>query len=786
MMGYNNVGALSQDEERLVLMALHALQRVCTSTTAKAYILGLGGLFKKVYYCLGCNNDHVSVEAARLMVRFFVGTNDAKALGEPTWSENFGNDVDPMKRHEVMMASRMAKSVCFMTDSRCSSIVQPLRSRTIVSPLLGSVIMEIIVSVACFPGAETTDMATRETMIVEVSSLGRKLFSLFHDSRLPVYDGLALVMRTLAEGGSRAAEPMRQAALQEGAVLTHLRIAMSVDRHASDRITSRELVSLWCDGYIPAMELLKRIFPAGLTVYLDRKNRRGRSNYNTRVESDGNGYHSRSTSGDLSNVYVAGKGHQAAFSFLQGDWSEFWSHVDHDCHHAGLIWNETCRSELRQSLKNEESMLKVGRQKMSEIHTQIPAWNAGDFSVIYSCLTPHIQVGNVYIKLLVDSNDRTVLEYIRDPKDFMSSAYVAFLRLNDSFGSLDMQPRSYPQDSQCLCLKAMSMVYFRYASIVGPFEEISHILSIIDSTGNKKMRYSSLELIHAFICPDHVKEDETIQRIAKENAMRISKYEGISLLCDAAATIHEVISPYSGSSRDTKLITSAFQDVQPKLWFYAEDLALDQGLPENKDDMLEEFNVRKQGPFTKSELRSLFRKGSIGKSTYVSRIGFKYPAHLGDIRELVWWCSEGISPYSEREFALMALDALIEIFRLCPAKDPNSGIQLLPLPICHRQMSRKNCVSRIAQILLTNDPEFVNKACNLLSLYVGQNSDAIKGIYQTGIFFYILAYSGSDLVEPAKFLKLTHLQQKFMQADGTPATCSLSQNSILGDLLPGM
>lgn len=776
MVGYHSIGALTQDEERLVLMALHALQRVCSSNSAKSYILGLGGSFKKVYYCLGCNNDHVSVEAARLMLRFFLGTNDASVLGEPSWSENFTSDLDPMKRHEMLMASRMGKSVCFMTDSRCASIVEPLKSRQIVSPFLGSAIMEIVVSVACFPGAETTDMATREAMIVEVSSLGRTLFSLFSDARLPVYNGLALVMRTLAEGGSKAAEPMRHAALQEGALLTHLRIAMSVDRNNNDRITSRELVSLWCDGYQPAMELLKRIFPAGLTVYLDR---------NTGRKNRSNGYHSRNTSGgDLSAVYFAGKGHQQAFPFLQGDWSEFWSHVDQDYHHAGLIWNETCRSELRQSLKNEESMLKVGRQKMSEMHAQIPAWNSGDFGIRYSSLTPHIQVGNVYIKLLVESTDTTVLEYIRDPKGFISSAYVAFLRLDDSFGSQEMQHSTSRQDSQCLCLKAMAMVYSRYASIVGPFVELPHFLGIMDSTGNKKMRYYCMELIHALICSDHVEDDMEVRRIAKENAMRLSQDQGIPLLCDAAATIHELISSSSGA-KDTKLITGAYQEIEPRLWFYAGQGLLDQVSPEDKDDLIQKFNSGKQGPVTKREIRSLFRNGSIGKGTYMSRIGMKCPAILESIRELHWWCAEGVAPFSERDFALTALDVLTGIFHLCPAKDPISGIQLLPLPVCHRQMSMQNCVSRIAQTLLTNDPEFVNKSCHLLSAYISQNGDAMKTIYQTGIFFYILAYSGSDLIEAAKFLRISHLQQKFVQSNGISATCSLSKNSILGDLLPG-
>ena len=42
-----------------------------------------------------------------------------------------------------------------------------------------------------------------------------------------VLDAAALVMRAVAEGGASAAAPMREAALAEGALLTHLLAALS-------------------------------------------------------------------------------------------------------------------------------------------------------------------------------------------------------------------------------------------------------------------------------------------------------------------------------------------------------------------------------------------------------------------------------------------------------------------------------------------------------------------------------------------------------------------------------
>jgi len=774
-------GALTMQEERVVITALHALQRLCCSHSAKAYILGLGGSFRRIFQCLECDNDHVSMEAARWMLRLFMGTSNPHVLCHPAWSKDVNDGVSPMERHEIMLASRMAKSVAFLSDERCSTVVGVLKGRTIVSALLGGVIVELIVSVACFPGAETTDMATRETMIQEVSSLGRILFRVCRDTRLQVYDGLALVMRTLAEGGSKAAEPMRYAALQEGAILTHLRESLMVVNAEveSEALSSRELVSLWCDGFGPAMDLIRRIFPPGLTMFLDKGVVRKRRPSQEQVMNSND-----PSSNNMADVYVAGRGHQSAYSFLQGDWNSFWEHVDLDCHHAGLIWNETCRSELRQCLKNEENLLHVGQQKLMESLEQNPSWNYGDFRVQYKSLMHQMQVGGIYVKLLVESNgDATVLEHIRNPKEFVSSAYMYFLTAKEECSGL--QDGDMALERQYICIEAIAIVYKRYCGLVGPFAEsqIRHVLRMCDASSDRKLRFLCLKLLHALINPDHVSEDDMIRKIAKENAIQSAHHGGISLFCDAVATIHQVSSSYASSTKDTKLIAAgSFNVQQPKLWYYADSMESIAG--SDRDEVYAQFEKVKKGPVTKKEIRMHYRNGLINNGTFVHRIGMKYATPLSSIRELRWWCDHGSSPYPERDFALMALDSLICIFELCPARDVKSGIQLLPVPMCHRNFSPKSSISRVVQAILTNDPDFVNKACKLLRLFVEQNASEIKTIYQTGVFYYILAYSGSDLVEPAKFLKCTHLQQKFIPSDGGFGD-ALSQRSILGDFLPG-
>ena len=59
----------------------------------------------------------------------------------------------------------------------------------------------------------------------EVAGLGAPLFALFEHPAPRLLDGVALMMRAVAEGGVLAATPMREAALAEGSLLSHLLLA---------------------------------------------------------------------------------------------------------------------------------------------------------------------------------------------------------------------------------------------------------------------------------------------------------------------------------------------------------------------------------------------------------------------------------------------------------------------------------------------------------------------------------------------------------------------------------
>jgi DNAJ protein RME-8 N-terminal len=62
-----------------------------------------------------------------------------------------------------------------------------------------------------------------------------------------VLDGAALIMRAVAEGGTAAAAPMREAALAEGAMLHHLLLAIS--GHGSRaKLSQVRQTDRWTDG----------------------------------------------------------------------------------------------------------------------------------------------------------------------------------------------------------------------------------------------------------------------------------------------------------------------------------------------------------------------------------------------------------------------------------------------------------------------------------------------------------------------------------------------------------
>ena len=60
----------------------------------------------------------------------------------------------------------------------------------------------------------------------------------------------------------------------------------------------------------------------------------------------------------------------------------------------------------------------------------------------------------------------------------------------------------------------------------------------------------------------------------------------------------------------------------------------------------------------------------------------------------------------------------------------------------------------MAQVVLTGEPALVSHACALLELVLEHNRPALATLFQTGLFYFALAYCGSNLVEIGRLFKV--------------------------------
>ncbi len=60
----------------------------------------------------------------------------------------------------------------------------------------------------------------------------------------------------------------------------------------------------------------------------------------------------------------------------------------------------------------------------------------------------------------------------------------------------------------------------------------------------------------------------------------------------------------------------------------------------------------------------------------------------------------------------------------------------------------------MAQVVLSGEPALVSLAVMLLEVVLEHNGPALASLYHTGLFFFTLAYCGSNLVEIGRLFKV--------------------------------
>nr|VZI16997.1 unnamed protein product [Spirometra erinaceieuropaei] len=161
----------------------------------------------------------------------------------------------------------------------------------------------------------------------------------------------------------------------------------------------------------------------------------------------------------------------------------------------------------------------------------------------------------------------------------------------------------------------------------------------------------------------------------------------------------------------------------------------------------------------------------------------KTTAGVGDGEKLIQ--KLGYSSGALLDHTAMSIRCVEILQRLCEgtsSKDASGGI-IRPLPHPRRAISHPNVLPHIVQLLLTFDPPVVERVASLLLHVIDQNP-CLPRIYLTGVFYFILMYTGSNVLPIAKLLKATHLLQACLTEETTRQLSDLQTRSILGNILP--
>lgn len=144
--------------------------------------------------------------------------------------------------------------------------------------------------------------------------------------------------------------------------------------------------------------------------------------------------------------------------------------------------------------------------------------------------------------------------------------------------------------------------------------------------------------------------------------------------------------------------------------------------------------------------------------------------------------AKGTPLYNETELAAHILDVLIKCTSFFPSRARDGNAVLIPGPKLSRKLSEFICLPHIVQVCLTHDPALLERVATLLCQIMQDNPEMPK-VHLTGVFYFMLMYTGSNILPIARFLKMTHMKQAFRNEESSQQS-EIMHRSILGQLLP--
>lgn len=784
-------GLFSENKDKLIVGALQALvqkegdQKAITSIELEAQFQALRRLLanKIGYACfttLPGFREAVGNKVVTALKRNDFGVTHAAIDMVCALMHPMHDDYD--LRQEQLNKSSLLQSKAFL-ESLLNMWITHIEQGT--GALIVSSMLDFLTFALCVPYSETTEGKQFDVLLEMVAERGRSVFRLFEHPSMAIVKGAGLVMRALIEEGDEdVAACMQSLALGEGALPRHLLAALYTQgadgRLLTHRQLSRHLLGLWVTGNQKAMGLLKRIMPTGLISYLDsqesvpaaaieqemlnhrdnlkmavdhaNKNKRGANwvavekqlkmfekqvEHYTALAMQHWGAHMgivRERKEKIKERPIVLRRRRERVK-AEANWTYFYWKFNQDHALANLIWNHKTREELRSALENEVRAFQSDRELSG---SALVAWNHNEFELQYQCLADEVKIGDYFLRLLLemDDNDNSP---IRRSYEFFNDLYHRFLLTNKV-------------EMKCMCLQAMSIVYGRYFEDIGHFSDTKYIVGMLERCVDKMERDRLIMFINKLI-------------LHERNVRDLLDAGGVRILVDLVTLAH-LHTSRAVIPTQTNVIEAGpdMQQIQEKEWYYSTG----------------EDGGRK-GPVSFNEIKELYSKGLINIKTRCwasGLVGWRAVIQQPQLK----WClvAKGTAVLNESELAALILDIFIRMCRYFPTRDKDNAI-IRPLPKVKRLLTDSLCLAHIVQLLLTFDPILVEKVATLLCEVMRDNSEISK-VYLTGVFYFILMYTGSNVLPIANFLQLTHMKQAFKSDDCN--TSDIMSRSILGQLIP--
>ncbi|KAL5005925.1 hypothetical protein ScPMuIL_017083 [Solemya velum] len=632
--------------------------------------------------------------------------------------------------------------------------------------------LDFLTYALCAPYSETTDGTHFDTLLEMVAANGRIVFKLFQHPSMAIVKGAGLVMKAIIEeGDAEIAAKMQDLSLAEGALPKHLHTAMftqsSDNRMLTNRQLSRHLVGLWVTGHPTAMGLLRRILPDGLLLFLDssddvpviesdklhvRDNVKLAQEHQNKLKKnpqllllekkiDSFLQHWRARIGLESKQpndqkpIVLRKRRQRIKS--EANWLLFYYYFNQDHAKPNLIWNYKTREELREALENEIRAFSVDKELGANC---IVGWNHQEFEVPYHCLSDEIKIGDYYLRLLLEEGE--------DESEETSAIKKSYEFFNDLYHRFLLTPKI---NMKCMCLQAMAIVYGRCHEEIGAFNDTKYIVGMLERCTDKLERDRLLQFLNRLILhPRNVKD--------------IMDANGIKILVDMLTLAH------LHTSRATVPFQTNVIEASP-------DMRRDS----EKEWYFGNADKERLGPYSFEEMKDYYEESRIHGKTRCWAQGMDGWRPLQNVPQLKWTLfATGQPVMNESDLACLILSMLIRMSEYYPSRDADGAI-VRPIPRIKRMLTDAVCLPHIVQLLLTFDPILVEKVAYLLYEVMQDNPNTSR-LYLTGVFFFIMMYTGSNVLPVAKFLKYTHLKQAFRSEESKSS--DILQRSVLGPVLP--